>query len=56
MDEEPETIDFGDLDIKVLEKACKFKEYHTILDRQIDILEEALLKSQLLKGSEQLGI
>lgn len=56
MDEESKTIDFGDLNLTGLEKAYKSKEYHTIPPREIDNLEEALLKAQLIKGSTQLGV
>ena len=56
MIEEPESINFGDLDLTGLEKSCDSKAYHTIPPRQIDSLEEALLKAQLLKGSAHLGI
>ena len=56
MIEEPESIDFWDLDLTGLEKACDSKAYHTIFPKEIDSLEEPLLKAQLLKGSVHLGI
>jgi len=39
MEEEPESIDIGDLDILGLEQACKTKSYDKIPERQLDNLE-----------------
>jgi len=36
MEEEPESIDIGDLDILGLEQACKTKNYDKIPERQLE--------------------
>ena len=46
MEEEPESIDMGELDIFGLEQACKKKEYDKITTRQIEILEVVLFWAQ----------
>jgi len=42
MEEEPESIVIGDLDILGLEQACRNKEFYKIPDRQLQSLEVIL--------------
>ena len=42
MEEDPENIDIGELDILGLEQACKTGNFDKILDRQVDKLVEVL--------------
>jgi len=46
MEEEPESIDIGDLDILGLEQTCKTKEYDKILERHLENLEVILSRAQ----------
>jgi len=46
MEEEPESIDIGDLDIFVLEQACRKKEFDKIPERQLENLEVILSRAQ----------
>jgi len=50
MEEEPESIDIGDLDILGLEQACKTKNYDKILERQLENLEVILSRAQRQKS------
>jgi len=45
MEEDPENIDIGELDILSLELACKTDNFDKIPDRQLDKLEEVLKKA-----------
>ena len=45
MEEEPERIDLGDLDILGSETACHQKAYDKIPTQKIEILEVALLRA-----------
>jgi len=46
MEEEPESIDIGDLDILGLEQACKTNNYDNIPERQLENLEVILSRAQ----------
>ena len=46
MEEEPESIDLGDLDILGLETACRQKDFSTIPPRQLESLEVVLARAQ----------
>ena len=46
MDEEPNSIDMGDLDILALEAACHQREYNKIPPRQINSLEVVIFIAQ----------
>lgn len=46
MEEEPESIDLGDLDIIGLEQVCKTKSYDKIPEGQLDNLEIILSRAQ----------
>lgn len=46
MEEEPENIDIGELDILGLEQACKTNNFDKIPDRQVDNLVEVLMQAQ----------
>lgn len=50
MEEEPESIDIGDLDILDLEQACKTKNYDKIPERQLENLEVILSRAQRQKS------
>lgn len=45
-EEEPESIDVGDLHIIAMEMACKNKEYDKIPPRQVESLEVVLFRAQ----------
>lgn len=45
MDEEPESIDLGGLDILELEAACKKKEFDRIPEQQLDTMEVILARA-----------
>jgi len=46
MEEDPENINIGELDILGLEKACKTGNFDKIPDRQVDNLVEVLTRAQ----------
>lgn len=46
MEEDPEPLDIGELDILGLEKACKTGSFEKILERQVDNLVEVLNRAQ----------
>ena len=46
MEEEPESIDIGDLDILGLEQACKTKNYDKIPERRLENQEVILSRAQ----------
>lgn len=50
MEEEPESIELGDLDILGLEDACRLKNYNTIRPNQIDSLAVVLARAQQHKS------
>lgn len=53
MDEEPESIDLGGLDILELKQACKKKDYDNILKHQLSTLEVIISRAY---QQQQLGI
>ena len=50
MEEEPKSIDIGELDILGLEQACRTIFFDKIPDRQLENLEEVLSRAQRQKS------
>jgi len=50
MEEDPENIDIGELDIQSLEQACRTKFFDKNLDQQVEDLEEILSRAQRKKS------